>query len=88
MSTNLDSFTSEEAESLARKMDDWSSTLESGELGLLMLLLASYGKAIPQRDEDVDTDSVRNSIRESVLNAVRRFIDTQKQELINIQWRR
>jgi hypothetical protein len=75
-------FTKDEAESFASKLEEWSKTLTPEEHGLLVLLLGSYGRPIPTGQiEQVVTEDVRNNIGQTAFAAIRRFVDTGLQEL-------
>ena len=77
-----ESFSKEEVESLARKLDEWCKELQSGERALLQLLIARFGEHVPINEpEDIDTEKVRNSMREATVAALERFVGADKQEL-------
>lgn len=81
MAENDEKFSNEEVESLASKLDEWGKGLQAGEVALLQLMIAGYGKNVSANEpEEIDTKKVRNSMREATIEALRRFVGEDKQE--------
>jgi len=81
------SFTREEVESLATKIEDWSKNLPAGERELLEFLVARA--ELPWIESTEELIVIDKTIREAAYSALEAFINSKRQKKETcILWRR